>query len=70
VGTISNFSYDQRKVRELCSHMNLYHDYPFMLVEHVLFNKFMKACVPIRKELLGLLQGKIVLPLMTMISKN
>lgn len=44
VGTILNFSYDQKKVRELCSHMFLYHEYPFMHVEHVLFNNFMRAC--------------------------
>jgi hypothetical protein len=32
------------KVREIFPHMILYHEYPFMQVEHVLFNKFMKAC--------------------------
>ncbi|GLT55520.1 hypothetical protein SLA2020_286350 [Shorea laevis] len=26
--------------------MILYHEYPFMLVEHVVFNKFMRACTP------------------------
>lgn len=46
VGIVSNFSYDHRKVRELCSHMILYHEYPFMHVEHVLFNKFIKTCTP------------------------
>jgi hypothetical protein len=34
---------DHKKVRELASHMILYHEYPFMVVEHVLFNKFMRA---------------------------
>jgi len=33
-------------VIELLSHMIMYHEYPFKIVEHVLFNKFMKACTP------------------------
>lgn len=51
VGTILNFSYDQKKVRELCSHMFLYHEYPFMHVEHVLFNNFMRACTSYWKKI-------------------
>jgi hypothetical protein len=43
VNSSSNFSYDHKKVRELASHMILYHEYPFMQMEHVLFNKFMRA---------------------------
>ena len=46
VGTISNFSYDQRKSREMCSHMMMFHEYPFTLVEHVMFNKFVKMLTP------------------------
>ncbi|XP_062176105.1 zinc finger BED domain-containing protein RICESLEEPER 2-like [Alnus glutinosa] len=46
VGSRSCFTYDHKKVRELASHMILYHDYPFMVVEHVLFNKFMRANTP------------------------
>jgi hypothetical protein len=46
VGIISNFQFDESKVRELLAHMILYHEYPFRMVEHVLFNKFMKACTP------------------------
>ncbi|KAF7152959.1 hypothetical protein RHSIM_Rhsim01G0135900 [Rhododendron simsii] len=32
--------------REAASHMILYHEYPFMHMEHVLFNKFMKTATP------------------------
>jgi hypothetical protein len=46
VGSGSCFTYDHKKVRELASHMILYHEYPFMVVEHVLFNKFMRANTP------------------------
>jgi hypothetical protein len=44
VDIISNFQFDESKVRELLAHMILYHEYPFRIVYHVLFNKFMKAC--------------------------
>ncbi|KAG6627219.1 hypothetical protein CIPAW_15G111200 [Carya illinoinensis] len=33
--TVSNFTYDRNRVRELASHMILYHEYPFSLMEHV-----------------------------------
>ncbi|KAG2672853.1 hypothetical protein I3760_13G060900 [Carya illinoinensis] len=33
-------------VRELASHMILYHEYPFSMMEHVVFNKFMRANTP------------------------
>jgi hypothetical protein len=46
VGIISNFSYDQRKSREMCSQMMMFHEYPFTLVEHVMFNKFIKTLTP------------------------
>jgi hypothetical protein len=46
VSSSSNFTYDHKKVRELASHMILYHEYPFMQMEHVLFNKFMRANTP------------------------
>ncbi|KAA8544887.1 hypothetical protein F0562_019719 [Nyssa sinensis] len=42
-GSIANFKYDRAKVRELASHMTLYHEYPFMQMEDVIFNKFMRA---------------------------
>ncbi|KAG2696953.1 hypothetical protein I3760_07G084500 [Carya illinoinensis] len=41
--TVSNFTYDHSRVLELASHMILYHEYPFSLIEHVVFNKFMSA---------------------------
>ncbi|KAI8571687.1 hypothetical protein RHMOL_Rhmol01G0138700 [Rhododendron molle] len=45
-GTLTTFTYDHAKVREVASHMILYHEYPFMHMEHVLFNKFMKTAIP------------------------
>ncbi|XP_062155266.1 zinc finger BED domain-containing protein RICESLEEPER 2-like [Alnus glutinosa] len=51
VDIISNFQFDESKVRELLAHMILYHEYPFRIVEHVLFNKFMKACTPHWKKI-------------------
>ncbi|KAG6633675.1 hypothetical protein CIPAW_12G065500 [Carya illinoinensis] len=46
VNLVKNFSYDMKKVRELASHMILYHEYPFSMMEHVVFNKFMRANTP------------------------
>ncbi|GFZ21305.1 hypothetical protein Acr_29g0004670 [Actinidia rufa] len=43
---VSSFTYDYAKVREVASHMILYHEYPFMQMEHVIFNKFMKTAIP------------------------
>jgi hypothetical protein len=51
MGIISNFQFNESKVRELLAHMILYHEYPFRIVEHVLFNKFMKACTPHWKKI-------------------
>ncbi|KAA8550057.1 hypothetical protein F0562_001741 [Nyssa sinensis] len=45
-GSIANFKYDRAKVRELATHMTLYHEYPFMQMEDVIFNKFMRANTP------------------------
>ncbi|KAA8546595.1 hypothetical protein F0562_002666 [Nyssa sinensis] len=42
-GSIANFKYDRAKLRDLASHMTLYHEYPFMQMEDVIFNKFMRA---------------------------
>ncbi|XP_042944560.1 zinc finger BED domain-containing protein RICESLEEPER 2-like [Carya illinoinensis] len=44
--TVSNFTYDRNRVRELASHMILYHEYPFSLMKHVVFNRFMSANTP------------------------
>jgi hypothetical protein len=46
VSIISNFQFNECKVRELLAHMILYHECPFRIMEHVLFNKFMEACTP------------------------
>ncbi|KAA8544945.1 hypothetical protein F0562_019660 [Nyssa sinensis] len=45
-GSIANFKYDRAKVREHAAHMTLYHEYPFMQMEDVNFNKFMRANTP------------------------
>ncbi|KAA8531452.1 hypothetical protein F0562_006195 [Nyssa sinensis] len=44
--SIANFKYDRAKVRELAAHMTLYHEYPFMQMEDVIFNKFMRTNTP------------------------
>ncbi|KAI8559647.1 hypothetical protein RHMOL_Rhmol04G0189500 [Rhododendron molle] len=36
----------KHQLRAAVSHMILYHEYPFMHMEHVLFNKFMKTATP------------------------
>jgi hypothetical protein len=46
VSAISNFKYVETKVIEIVAHIILYHEYPFMQVEHMLFNKLLKACTP------------------------
>ncbi|XP_062175626.1 zinc finger BED domain-containing protein RICESLEEPER 1-like [Alnus glutinosa] len=52
VSTTLNFQFDESKVRELFSHMILLcHEYPFRIAEHVVFNKFMKACTPHWREI-------------------
>ncbi|KAG6657286.1 hypothetical protein CIPAW_04G079600 [Carya illinoinensis] len=44
--TVSNFTYDRGRVQELAAHMLLYHEYPFSMMEHVVFNKFMSTNTP------------------------
>ncbi|KAG2696536.1 hypothetical protein I3760_07G062900 [Carya illinoinensis] len=51
VNLVKNFSYYMKKVRELASHMILYHEYPFSMMEHVVFNKFMRANTPYWQKL-------------------
>jgi hypothetical protein len=51
VSTVSNFSFKPDKVRELAAQMVLYHEYPFNMMEHELFNKFMRACTPHWKKI-------------------
>ncbi|KAI8572967.1 hypothetical protein RHMOL_Rhmol01G0242400 [Rhododendron molle] len=45
-GNLMTFTYDHAKVRETTSQMILYHEYPFMHMEHIFFNKFMKTATP------------------------
>ncbi|KAF7154610.1 hypothetical protein RHSIM_Rhsim01G0169500 [Rhododendron simsii] len=40
------FTYDHAKVRDAASQMILYHEYPFMHMEHILFYKFMRTATP------------------------
>lgn len=51
ITSITNFSYDHAKVRELASHMVLAHEYPFSMMDHVVFNKFLKAISPFYKKI-------------------
>jgi hypothetical protein len=50
-GSLSNFSYNEKKVRELAAHMVLSHKYPFNMMELELFNKFMRAYIPHWKKI-------------------
>jgi hypothetical protein len=43
VSFISNFTYNLAKVRDLASYIIFYHNYPYMQMEHILFNKFVRA---------------------------
>jgi hypothetical protein len=52
VGSLSNFSYNGKKVRELATNMVLFHEYPFNMMELELFNKFMRACTPHWKKII------------------
>ncbi|KAF7150425.1 hypothetical protein RHSIM_Rhsim02G0121400 [Rhododendron simsii] len=45
-GNLTTFTYDHAKVRDAASQMILYHEYPFMHMEHILFNKFMRTATP------------------------
>jgi hypothetical protein len=49
--TLSNFVYNEKRVRELTAHMVLLHEYSFNMMEHELFNKFMRACTPHWKKI-------------------
>jgi hypothetical protein len=50
-GSLTTFSYKESRVRELAAHMVLLHEYPFNMMEHELFNKFMRACTPHWKKI-------------------
>jgi hypothetical protein len=49
-GTLINFTFNEKRVRELATHMILLHEYPFNMMKHELFNKFIKACTPYWKK--------------------
>jgi hypothetical protein len=38
--TVSNYNFKIERSRELAAHMIIYHDYPFNIIEHEVFNKF------------------------------
>ncbi|KAM3757589.1 hypothetical protein ACB098_02G200400 [Castanea mollissima] len=44
--TIANFKYDHANVREKASHIILVHEYLFNMMEHEVFNVFMKTATP------------------------
>jgi hypothetical protein len=44
VKSLVAFSYKESKVREMAAHMVLFHEYSFNMMEHKLFNKFMRIC--------------------------
>jgi hypothetical protein len=46
VGSLTAFNYKETRVRELAARMMLLHEYPFNMMKHELFNKFMRACTP------------------------
>jgi hypothetical protein len=48
--TLTNFNFNDKRVRELSTHMVLLHEYPFNMIEYELFNKFMKAYTPYWKK--------------------
>jgi hypothetical protein len=45
VRSLSIFSFNKKKAKELAVHMVLFCEYPFNMIEHELFNKFMRACM-------------------------
>ena len=51
VGSLTAFSYKEGRVRELVAHMLLLHEYPFNMMEHELFSKFIRACTPHWKKI-------------------
>jgi hypothetical protein len=51
VGSLSKFSFNEKKVREFAGHMVLFHEYPFNMMEYELFNKFIRACTPHWKKI-------------------
>ncbi|XP_059436467.1 zinc finger BED domain-containing protein RICESLEEPER 2-like [Corylus avellana] len=51
LGTLTNFTFNEKKVRELAAHMVLLHEYLFHMMDHELFNKFMRACTPYWKKI-------------------
>ena len=51
IASRTNFSYDHAKVRELVAHMVLVREYPFSILDHVVFNKFMTAASPFYKKI-------------------
>jgi hypothetical protein len=46
VESLTAFSYKESKVRKLSAHIVLFHEYPFNIMEHELFNKFIRVYTP------------------------
>jgi hypothetical protein len=49
-GSLTTFSYKESRIKELAAYMVLLHEYPFNMIEHEFFNKFMRTCTPIGKK--------------------
>jgi hypothetical protein len=43
VKSLTAFNYKESRIRELAAHIMLFHEYPFNMTEHELFNKFIRA---------------------------
>jgi hypothetical protein len=51
VGNLSDFSFCEKNVRELASHIVLFYEYIFNFMEHEIFNKFLRVCTHFWKKI-------------------
>ena len=70
ITSITNFLYDHAKVRELASHMAFVYEYPFSMMDHVVFNKFMKLYPNYIKRSSSKLSRKIMSLLINLKKEN
>ncbi|GAA0147418.1 hypothetical protein LIER_42954 [Lithospermum erythrorhizon] len=63
---LATWQYNHAKVRELTAHMILGHEFPFTIMEGIIFNKFLKEIYRGIKGLLGILLRLIVKHVMRM----
>lgn len=48
---IATWTYNHGRVREVAAHMVLGHEYPFSVMDHVIFNEFLKTIYPWYKKI-------------------